>query len=90
MRKQTREVNVGGVKIGGLNPVSIQSMCNTDTRDVESTVKQIIALEDAGCEIIRVAVPDMEAAEAIKEIKKQIYKLEIQNTYQYVENVMIN
>ena len=73
MRKKTREVNVGEVKIGGLNPVSIQSMCNTDTRDVSSTVNQIIALEEAGCEIIRVAVPDMEAAQAIKEIKKQIH-----------------
>ena len=63
---------MGGVKIGGRNPVSIQSMCNTDTRDIISTVKQIKELENAGCEIIRVAVPDMEAANAIAEIKKQI------------------
>lgn len=73
MKKQKRVVNIGGVKIGGSNPVAIQSMCNTDTRDVKSTVSQILKLEDAGCEIIRVAVPDMAAAEAVKEIKKQIH-----------------
>ena len=71
-RKKTREVNIGGVKIGGDNPIAIQSMCNTDTRNVEETVKQIKELENAGCEIIRVAVPDMQAAEAIKDIKRQI------------------
>ena len=68
----TRTVNVGSIKIGGGNPVSIQSMCNTDTRDVKSTVSQIHLLEEAGCEIIRVAVPDMEAAAAVSQIKKQI------------------
>lgn len=73
MRKIKRVVNIGGVKIGGDNPVAIQSMCNTDTRDVKSTVNQIHALEDAGCEIIRVAVPDMEAAQAVGDIKKQIH-----------------
>lgn len=72
MRRQKRVVNIGGVKIGGDNPIAIQSMCNTDTRDINATVNQIHALEDAGCEIIRVAVPDMEAAEAVREIKKQI------------------
>lgn len=72
MRRNKRVVNIGGVKIGGDNPVAIQSMCNTDTRDVKATVNQIRALEDAGCELIRVAVPDMEAAEAVGEIKKQI------------------
>lgn len=71
-RKKTREVNIGGVKIGGDNPIAIQSMCNTDTRNVEETVKQIKELENAGCEIIRIAVPDMQAAEAIKDIKRQI------------------
>ena len=71
-RKKTREVNIGDVKIGGDNPIAIQSMCNTDTRNVEETVKQIKELENAGCEIIRVAVPDMQAAEAIKDIKRQI------------------
>lgn len=72
-RKKTREVNAGGVKIGGGNRISIQSMCNTDTRDAKATVAQIIRLEEAGCEIIRVAVPDMEAAEAIAEIKRNIH-----------------
>lgn len=73
MRKQKRVVNIGGVKIGGDNPVAIQSMCNTDTRDVKATVNQIHELENAGCEIIRVAVPDMVAAKAVADIKKQIH-----------------
>lgn len=67
-----RVVNVGGVLIGGNNPVSVQSMTNTDTRDVSATVSQINRLTEAGCEIVRVAVPDMEAAEAVKKIKKEI------------------
>lgn len=73
MRKQKRIVNIGGVKIGGDNPVAIQSMCNSDTRDVKATVNQIHELENAGCEIIRVAVPDMIAAKAVADIKKQIH-----------------
>ena len=73
MRKQKRFVNIGGVKIGGDNPVAIQSMCNTDTRDVKATVNQIHELENAGCEIIRVAVPDIVAAKAVADIKKQIH-----------------
>ena len=73
MRKQKRIVNIGGVKIGCDNPVAIQSMCNTDTRDVKATVNQIHELENAGCEIIRVAVPDMVAAKAVADIKKQIH-----------------
>ena len=73
MRKQKRIVNIGGVKIGGDNPVAIQSMCNTDTRDVKATVNQIHELENAGCEIIRVAVPDMVASKAVADIKKQIH-----------------
>ncbi len=72
-RKITKEVNIGGVTIGGENPVAIQSMCNTDTRDAVATAAQILELEKAGCDIIRVAVPDMDAAKAIKEIKKQIH-----------------
>lgn len=72
-RKKTKEINIGGVKIGGDNPVAIQSMCCTDTRNVNETCEQISRLEEAGCEIIRVAVPDMEAAEALKEIKKNIH-----------------
>lgn len=73
MRKIKRTVDIGGVKIGGNNPIAIQSMCNTDTRNIKDTVNQILQLEDAGCEIIRVAVPDMEAAEAVKDIRKAIH-----------------
>ena len=72
-RNETKVVCIGGRKIGGGNPVAIQSMTNTKTEDVEATVAQILALEKAGCEIIRCAVPTMEAALALKEIKKQIH-----------------
>ena len=71
-REQTRTVSVGGVIIGGGHPVRIQSMTNTRTDDVKATAAQIDALTKAGCEIIRCAVPDMEAARALSEIKKQI------------------
>ncbi len=71
-RKKTNVVNIGSVAIGGDNPIAIQSMCNTDTRDAAATIAQIKRLEEAGCEIIRVAVPDMQAAEAIGDIKKGI------------------
>lgn len=71
-RKLTKTVNIGGVSIGGNNPIAIQSMCNTDTRDAAATIAQIKELEDTGCEIIRVAVPDMQAAEAIGDIKRGI------------------
>ena len=72
-RRDTRTVYVGGVPIGGGNPIRIQSMCNTRTEDVKATVEQILRLERAGCEIIRAAVPTMEAAWALKEIKAQIH-----------------
>ena len=72
-RKQTKTVSIGNRKIGGGNPILIQSMCNTKTEDAEATVSQILALEEAGCDIIRVAVPTMEAAGALKEIKRQIH-----------------
>ena len=72
MRMTTHEVNIGGVRIGGGNPVAIQSMCNTRTSDTAATVAQIRALEAEGCEIIRVAVPDMAAAESIRKIRDQI------------------
>lgn len=72
-RTETRPINVGGIKIGGQNKVIIQSMTNTKTKDVEATVKQILDLEKAGCEIIRVACLDMEDAKAIKSIKEQIH-----------------
>ena len=73
LRTQTKVIQIGNVKIGGSYPVAIQSMTNTKTEDVEATVKQILALERAGCEIIRCAVPTMEAAEALREIKRRIH-----------------
>lgn len=96
-----REVTVGGVKIGGDAPISIQSMTNTDTRNVAETVSQIRRLETAGCQIIRVAVPDMEAAKAVGEIKKQIkiplvsdihfdYRLALECIKNGVDKVRIN
>lgn len=69
----TKVVHIGNKVIGGGNPILIQSMCNTKTQDVAATVAQILELEKAGCDIIRVACPDMEAAKAIGEIKKQIH-----------------
>ena len=72
-RKETRKINVGGVTIGGQNKVVIQSMCNTKTKNVEDTVKQILELEKVGCEIIRVACLDIEDAKAISQIKERIH-----------------
>ena len=72
-RMRTREVNIGGVVIGGNHPIAIQSMCNTKTSDVDAAVSQILRLEEAGCEIIRVTVPDEESADAVSEIKKRIH-----------------
>ena len=74
-RNHTKEIQIGNRVIGGGNPILIQSMTNTKTEDVAATVAQILALEEAGCEIIRCAVPTMQAAAAIKEIKKQIFIL---------------
>ncbi|MDR0856392.1 MAG: flavodoxin-dependent (E)-4-hydroxy-3-methylbut-2-enyl-diphosphate synthase, partial [Clostridiales bacterium] len=65
----TRKVKIGGVEIGGGAPVAIQSMCNTDTADVEATARQISALAEAGCALVRVAVPDLTAARALKGLK---------------------
>ena len=72
-RERTKKITIGNITIGGGSPVAIQSMTNTRTEDVKETVSQILALERAGCEIIRCAVPTYEAAEAISEIKKQIH-----------------
>ena len=72
MRRKTRVIKIGAVAIGGDNPIAVQSMTNTDTRNVEATVSQIRRLEQAGCEIIRVAVLDEEAAAAIRAIKQEI------------------
>lgn len=71
-RMNTREVSIGNVRIGGENPIAIQSMTNTRTEDVEATVKQIQRLSEAGCEIVRCTVPTSEAALALKEIKRQV------------------
>lgn len=97
----TRQIKVGKVPVGGGAPVTIQSMCNTPTHDVEATVEQIRRLEAAGCEIIRVAVPDMPAAEAVGEIRKKIgiplvvdihfdYKLALECVKQGCDAVRIN
>lgn len=72
-RRKTRRIDLGGVPIGGGAPVVVQSMTSSDTRDVVATVEQVLALEEAGCEIIRVAVPDEPAAAAIREIKERIH-----------------
>lgn len=100
-RTQTKPIHVAGVQIGGQNKVVIQSMCNTKTKDVKATVKQILKLENVGCEIIRVACLDIEDAKAICEIKKQIhipivadihfdYKIALQAIESGVDKIRIN
>lgn len=69
-RRKSKEISIGNVKIGNNNPISVQSMCNTDTRDVEATSRQIRELAEAGCELVRLAVLNKDAAEAIKELVK--------------------
>lgn len=97
----TKQITVGNVPVGGGAPVSIQSMCNTKTHDVSATVDQILRLEEAGCEIIRVAVPDMAAAKAIGRIKSQIhiplvadihfdYQLALECAAQGIDKIRIN
>lgn len=71
-RKETRQITVGKVKVGGSAPIAVQSMTNTPTQDIAATVAQIKRLQEAGCEIVRVAVPDLEAAAAIAAIRAQI------------------
>ena len=66
--KLTKQINIGGVPVGGGAPIAIQSMTNTDTRDAKATLAQIRALTEAGCDIVRCAVPDKAAAEALREI----------------------
>lgn len=100
-RNETRKIMVGNVQIGGQNRVVIQSMCNTKTKDVDETVKQILELEKAGCEIIRIACLDMEDAKAIRQIKEKIhipivadihfdYKIALQAIESGVDKVRIN
>ena len=100
-RNKTRKVQIGDVCIGGGEKIAIQSMTNTKTEDVEACVAQILRLEKAGCDIIRVAVPTMEAAESISKIKKQIhiplvadihfdYRLALEAIEQGVDGIRIN
>lgn len=100
-RKDTKQVNINGCLVGGGAPIKIQSMTNTKTENVEATVAQILALEKVGCDIIRVAVPSMEAAKAIGAIKKQIhiplvadihydYKLALECINQGIDKIRIN
>ena len=72
-RRVSRKIYVGDVAVGGDAPISVQSMTNTDTCDVAATVAQILRLEQAGADIVRVSVPDMQAAEAFGLIKKQVH-----------------
>lgn len=101
MRKKTKKINLGGVPIGGDAPIAVQSMTNTDTRDAAATIAQIKELENAGCEIVRIAVPDEEAVAKIAEIKKSInipliadihfhYQLAIDAMKQGVDAIRIN
>ncbi|CEO14195.1 4-hydroxy-3-methylbut-2-en-1-yl diphosphate synthase [[Clostridium] sordellii] len=100
-RRLSKEVSVGSLKIGDNNPISIQSMTNTDTRDAKATIDQIKRLEEVGCDVVRVAVPDMEAAKNIGEIKKNVnipiiadihfdYRLALEAIDQGVDGVRIN
>ena len=97
----TRQIHVGPVPVGGGAPVSIQSMCSTKTDDVSATVDQILRLEEAGCEIVRAAVPDMAAAKAVGAIKSRIhiplvvdihfdYKLALESAGQGADKIRIN
>ncbi|ABS42579.1 flavodoxin-dependent (E)-4-hydroxy-3-methylbut-2-enyl-diphosphate synthase [Clostridium botulinum] len=101
MRKSTKKVKVGSIYVGGDSPISIQSMTNTDTRDVKSTLNQINKLEKIGCDIIRCAVPDIEASEALKIITKESkipvvadihfdYKLALESIKNGVDALRIN
>jgi (E)-4-hydroxy-3-methylbut-2-enyl-diphosphate synthase len=101
MQRNSRQINIGGVRVGGGAPVTVQSMTKTDTRDVTATVAQIKSLEKAGCDIVRLAVPDMEAALALGKIKKQTripivsdihfdYKLALEAVKQGVDGMRIN
>jgi len=101
MERNSRQIELGGVKVGGGAPITVQSMTKTDTRDIPGTVEQIKSLERAGCDIVRLAVPDMEAAKSLGEIKKQTnipivsdihfdYKLALEAVEQGVDGMRIN
>lgn len=101
MARKSRQIDLGGIKVGGGAPVTVQSMTKTDTRDIAGTVAQIKSLENAGCDIVRLAVPDMDAAKSLGEIKKQTnipivsdihfdYKLALEAVNQGVDGMRIN
>ncbi|PRX33632.1 4-hydroxy-3-methylbut-2-en-1-yl diphosphate synthase [Orenia metallireducens] len=101
MRRESKAVKMGNVQIGGDAPISVQSMTNTDTRNVKATVEQIKRLEEAGCELVRVAIPDQEAASKVGEIKSQIkipliadihfdYRLALEVLEQGIDGLRIN
>ena len=89
LRNNTKVINIGGVQIGGGNSIKIQSMTNTPTEDVAATVKQILQLEEAGCEIIRCTVPNKQAAEAIRELTQKIHIELVQLLYPQLSFVLI-
>jgi len=100
-RRQTREIRIGNTAVGSGNPVPVQSMTKTDTRDIAATVRQILSLESAGCEIIRLAVPDMDAAKALGPIKKAVsvpliadihfdWRLALESLVQGIDGLRIN
>ena len=100
-REKTKRIIVGGVAVGGGAPVSVQSMCCTKTQDVEATLRQISSLAAAGCEIVRLAVPDMDAARAISAIKERSplpivadihfdYKLAVEAARRGADKIRIN
>src|SRR5690606_32866071 len=72
IRRRTREVAIGSVRVGGANPVRVQSMTTSDTQDVEATVRQAIALAEVGCEIVRVTAPNVQAARCLKPIREKL------------------
>ncbi len=101
MRRQSRQITLGNVKVGGGAPITVQSMTKTDTRDIPATVSEIKRLEKAGCDIVRLAVPDMEAARSLGEIKKRVnipivsdihfdYRLALEAVKQGVDGMRIN
>jgi len=101
MARNSKQIELGGLRVGGGAPVTVQSMTKTDTRDIQATVAQIKSLEKAGCDIVRLAVPDMDAAKSLGEIKKQTnipivsdihfdYKLALEAVNQGVDGMRIN
>ena len=80
-RKITKEIKVGNVKVGGNSPISVQSMTNTLTTDIKKTINQILSLEEAGADIVRVSCPDEASTKALKEIVKEVSVPELRHTF---------